>query len=282
LHAVGLIGDDAFGDYLIQVCRQFPNIRLDQLRRTGLDGTSYTDVFSVKSTGRRTFFHYRGANRLFSPAAVDLEHLPVEMFHLGYLLLLDAMDQPDPQFQTVAAGFLAQLQRRGIKTSIDLVSEDSCRFTEIVPPALKFTDYCIINDFEAERLAGIPLRRGAGLLPGNLRRIASAILDFGVKELVVIHFPEGAYLLSKSGQELLQPSLALSDDFIAGSTGAGDSFCAGVLYGMYHGWDFDRTLRFAVCAGGMNLSDLTTTGGMKSWEEVFRMEKRFPYRETVA
>jgi hypothetical protein len=32
----------------------------------------------------------------------------------------------------------------------------------------------------------------------------------------------------------------------------------------------------------MNLSDLTTTGGMKSWEEVFRMEERFPYRERVA
>lgn len=282
LYAVGLIGDDAFGDYLVNVCRQFPNINLEQLSRTRLDKTSYTDVISVKSTGSRTFFHYPGTNRLFSPDLVDLDRLPVEMFHLGYLLLLEAMDQPDAQFQTVAARFLAQLQSRNIKTSIDLISEDSSRFTGIVPPALKFTDYCIINDFEAERLSGIPLRRGDRLLPGNLKKIAAAILEFGVKDLVVIHFPEGAYLLSKGGRELLQPSLDLPEDFIVGSTGAGDSFCAGMLYGLYQGWDCDQTLRFAVCAGGMNLSDLTTTGGIKSWEEVFRMGERFPYRKKIA
>jgi sugar/nucleoside kinase (ribokinase family) len=282
LYAVGLIGDDAFGDYLINACRQFPNINLGQLRRTCLDKTSYTDVFSVKSTGRRTFFHYRGTNRLFSPELMDLDHLAVEMFHLGYLLLLDAMDQSDAQFQTVAARFLAQLQNRNIKTSVDLVSEDSSRFTRIVPPALKFTDYCIINDFEAERLSGITLRTGDKLLSGNLRRAVVAIFAFGVKDLVVIHFPEGAYLLTQCGQELLQPSLALPDNFIVGGTGAGDSFCAGILYGLYQGWGHERTLRFAVCAGGMNLSDLTTTGGIKSWEEVFQMEERFPYRKNVA
>jgi hypothetical protein len=29
----------------------------------------------------------------------------------------------------------------------------------------------------------------------------------------------------------------------------------------------------------MNLSDLTTTGGIRPWEEVFEMEKKFPYRK---
>ena len=81
------------------------------------------------------------------------------------------------------------------------------------------------------------------------------------------------------GWRLLQPSLELPDDYIVGSTGAGDSFCAGILYGLYQGWNHDRTLRFATCAGGMNLSDLTTTGGIKSWQEVLRMEERFPYRK---
>jgi sugar/nucleoside kinase (ribokinase family) len=281
LHAVGLIGHDDFGDYLVSECRRFHNIHVDQLLQTSLDKTSYTDVFSAKDTGRRTFFHYPGTNRWFGPEHVDLERLPIEMFHLGYLLLLDAMDQPDAQFQTVAARFLAQLQSRNIRTSIDLVSENSSRFTQIVPPALKYTDYCIINDFEAEKLSGIPIRRGHQLVPENLRKIGMAILAFGVKELAVIHFPEGAYLLSQKGTELFQPSLELDDDFIVGSTGAGDSFCAGLLYGLYRGWDHGKSLRFAVCAGGMNLSDLTATGGIKSWQEVFGMEKRFAYRKSL-
>lgn len=281
LHALGVIGNDPHGDYIVQQCRQYPNVHIDQLRRTSSDKTSYTDVYNVKSTGRRTFFHYRGANRLFSPGYVDLENLPVEMLHVGYLLLMDAMDQPDDQFKTVAARFLSQAQGKNIKTSIDLVSEDSNRFIQIVPPALKYTNYCIINDFEAEKLSGIPIRGGDKLIESNLRRIATTILEFGVNDLVLIHFPEGAYLLTKDRVEIFQPSLDLPGDFIVGSTGAGDSFCAGVLYGLYRGWSYEETLQFAVCAGAMNLSDLTTTGGIKPWKEVFEMQQRFPYRRPI-
>ena len=282
LYALGLIGNDAYGDYLVEECRRNPNVNVDQLRRSDLDATSFTDVFSIKASGRRTFFHYRGTNRLFEPAHVDIKSLPVKMFHLGYLLLMDAMDQPDAEFGTVAARFLAQLQRHNIRTSIDLVSENSDRFRHIVPPALKYTDYCIINDWEAEKLAGIPLRAGDTLITENLGKIGRAILGFGVKDLVVIHFPEGGYLLSRDGTEILQPSLAVTEDFIVGSTGAGDAYCAGILYGLYQGWEHGRTLRFATCAGAMNLSDLTTTGGSKSWQEVLQLETRFPYRPIAA
>jgi sugar/nucleoside kinase (ribokinase family) len=281
LYALGVIGNDAYGDYLVQECRRFPNVNVDQMRRTDRDATSYTDVFSIKASGRRTYFHYPGTNRLFHPSHVDLDRLPARMFHLGYLLLMDAMDQADPEYGTVAARFLAQLESRGIRTSIDLVSEDSTRFTHIVPPALKYTDYCIINDWEAEKLTGIPLRVAGKLLPENLGDIGRKILGFGVKDLVVIHFPEGGYLLSRGGVEILQPSLELSPDYIVGSTGAGDSFCAGILYGLYQGWNHDNTLRFATCAGGMNLSDLTTTGGIGTCKEIVRMEEKFPYRQTV-
>lgn len=281
LYAVGLIGNDPYGDYLMEQCQRFPKLNTDQLRRTDRDATSYTDVFSVKGTGNRTYFHYPGANRQFQPSDVDLDSLPVRMFHLGYLLLLDAMDKPDPEFRTVAARFLAQVQCRGIRTSIDLVSEDSSRFTHIVPPALKYTDYCIINDWEAEKLTGIPLRSNGKLAPGKLAKIGAAILGFGVRDLVVVHFPEGGYLLSRSGEELFRPSLEVTDDFVVGSTGAGDAFCAGILYGLYQGWDHDKTLRFATCAGAMNLSDLTTTGGCKPWQEIFQLESRFTYRKAA-
>jgi sugar/nucleoside kinase (ribokinase family) len=280
LYALGVIGDDSYGDFLIDQFSQYPHVHLDQLRRTSKDRTSYTDVFNVACAGRRTFFHYRGANRLFCPDDVELDELPVELFHLGYLNLLDAMYQEDAQFQTVAARFLAQVRERNIKTSVDLVSEDSNRYTQIIPPALKFTTYCIINDFEAEKLSGIPIRQDHALIPGTLKRIAAAILALGVDELEVIHFPEGAYLLTKDRGEILQPSLDLPEGYIVGSTGAGDSFCAGMLYGLYRGWSCEKTLRFAVCAGAMNLSDLTTTGGMRPWEEVFQMEEKFPYRRS--
>jgi len=281
LYALGITGDDPNGDYIVAQCSQFPNIDTSQLRRTNCEKTSYTDVFCVKGTGRRTFFHYRGANRLFIPQVVNLDNLPVELLHLGYLLLLDGMDQADDEFRTVATRFLYEIQKRNIKTSIDLVSEDSDRFNHIAPPALKHTNYCIINDFEAEKLSGVPLRSGNKIPPHNLRKTAKVLFEHGVNDLVVIHFPEGAYLLAKDGSEIMQPSLLLPDQFIVGSAGAGDSFCAGMLYGLYQGWSHEKTLRFAVCSGGMNLSDLTTTGGIKPWKDIFGMEQAFSYRKDV-
>jgi sugar/nucleoside kinase (ribokinase family) len=51
-----------------------------------------------------------------------------------------------------------------------------------------------------------------------------------------------------------------------------------VIYGLSQGWSPEKTLRFASCAGAMNLSDLTTTGGIRPWAEVLGMEGKFPYR----
>ena len=282
LYALGVIGNDPNGDFIVDQCRQFPNINLEQLKRSDQERTSYTLVFNVKSTGRRTFFHYRGANRLFTPERVDLDRLPVALFHLGYLLLLDGMDQPDGKFKTVAARFLSELQARGISTSIDLVSEDSNRFNQIVPHALRYTNFCIINDFEAEKLSGVPIRSGGKISPGQLKKIAKSLFEHGVNDLVVIHFPEGGYLLAKDGTEIVQPSLELPDEFVVGSTGAGDSFCAGMLYGLYNRWPYEKALRFATCAGGMNLNDLTTTGGIKPWQEVWEIHEKFPFRKELS
>jgi sugar/nucleoside kinase (ribokinase family) len=281
LYAVGLLGDDPNGDFLRAQCSRFPNINTSQLRRTDVERTSYTHVYSVRDTARRTFFHYRGTNRLFGPQDVTLDDLPVALFHLGYPLLLDAMDEKDCEFKTVGARFLRDVQGRGIKTSIDLVSLDSDLYSTIVRPALEYTNFCIINDFEAEKVSGVTLRSEGKIVPENFKKAANAIFECGVSDLVVIHFPEGAYLLAGDRSELAQPSLQLPDEFIAGSTGAGDSFCAGMLYGIHQGWSYDKTLRFAACAGGMNLSDVTTTGGIRRWDEIFGMEERFPYREAL-
>src|SRR6202012_5078250 len=107
--------------------------------------------------GRRTFFHARGANALWSGTDLDFARTRARIFHLGYLLLLDALDEPDPKFGTKASRLLAAAQAAGIKTSVDVVSEDSDRFAKIVNPALKHVDYCILNEIEAGKTAGFKI-----------------------------------------------------------------------------------------------------------------------------
>src|SRR5476651_309254 len=162
LEALGLVGDDKDGEAIRADCLRH-HIEAGQLRTCKEAHTSYTDVMSVKATGRRTFFHQRGANALLGPEHFDFTASRAKFFHLGYLLLLDRLDQPDPDHGSVAAGLLRQAQAAGFKTSIDVVSEDSDRFAAIVRPALAHTDYAILNEFEAERTTGCRIRTERGI-----------------------------------------------------------------------------------------------------------------------
>ena len=124
LEAVGLVGDDAAGGFIRADCRAH-GIDTCQLHSSKEAPTSYTDVMTVQSTGRRTFFHQRGANAFLDSAHFDFTQSRARIFHLGYILLLDRLDQPDPKYGTVAAALLARARAAGFKTSLDLVSEDS-------------------------------------------------------------------------------------------------------------------------------------------------------------
>ena len=247
LEALGLVGDDADGEAIRADCLRH-RIDTGQLHTCKEAHTSYTDVMSVKSTGRRTFFHQRGANALLGPEYFDFTASRAKFFHLGYLLLLDRLDGPDPKHGTVAAGLLRQAREAGFKTSIDVVSEDSSRFPSIVRPALKYTDYAILNEFEAERTLGLRIRTEQGIDPAQLRAAARQLLEAGVGAWVVIHFPEGAIAAGHDGKILAQGSVQIAQEKIVGTTGAGDAFGAGLLYGLHEGKPMEECLRYAVCA----------------------------------
>jgi sugar/nucleoside kinase (ribokinase family) len=232
-----------------------------------------------KDTGRRTFFHARGANALWQGEDLDFQKIKARHFHLAYLLLLDALDKPDAKFGTKAARLLAAAQEAGMKTSADVVSENSDRFTEIVLPALKFLDYCILNELEAGKTTGFKTRTPEGRLDTvALRHAAGALLQQGVRELVVIHFPEGAFARTRRGEDVWQPALKLPPKYIAGTAGAGDAFCAGVLLGLHEGWELQRCLLTGVCIAAASLSDPTCTAGVKSLSSSLALAKRFGFQ----
>ena len=281
LFGAGLVGKDAFGEQVLADCKKL-KIDTKYLKATSSADTSYTDVMTEQNGGRRTFFHYRGANALWRGEDLDFTKSKAKVFHLGYLLLLDALDEPDAKFGTKAARLLAAAQEVGLKTSVDVVSEDSDRFTKVVSPALKFCDYCILNEIEAGKTAGFKIRQSDGQLDTvALRHAAGALLQMGVKEVVVIHFPEGAFARTRKGDDVWQSSLKLPEKYIAGTAGAGDAFCAGVLLGLHEGWELDRCLQTAVCMAAASLSDPTCTGGVKTLAASLALAKKYGYRPSL-
>ncbi len=278
LSAVGLVGNDSFGEQIKADCIAH-GIDISLLGTTDKAPTSYTDVMTEKNGGRRTFFHAPGANALWKGAGLDFTKVKARIFHLGYLLLLQSLDQPDATFGTKAARLLASAQAAGLKTSVDVVSEDSNRFSRIVNPALKHVDYCILNEIEAGKTTGFKIRLSDGSLDTTaLRHAAGALLQQGVRDLVVIHFAEGAFGRTRRGDDVWQSSLKLPTSYIAGTAGAGVAFCGAVLLGLHEGWDLGRCLQTGVCVAAGSLSDATCTAGIKKLKTSLALASKYAYR----
>jgi len=280
LEAIGLVGNDADGQWIHECC-QANQIGTEQLRTHESAPTSYTDVMVVRSTARRTFFHQRGANALLGDSHFDFNRTSARLFHLGYLLLLDLLDEPDSEFGTVAARVLARARAAGLKTSVDVVSEDSQRFASVVLPALPQVDYCVLNEFELERTTGIPTRPDGNIDGGAIRRASEQLLNAGVREWVIVHFPEGATALGANGTFCHQPSLQLPQGIIVSTVGAGDAFAAGVLLGLHEGVKIQDALEYGVTAAASCLFGAGTSEHLMSLADCLALKRKFGFREEI-
>ncbi len=275
--AVGKIGKDENGRFILEVLRQRGidtcGIIVDETLPT-----SFTDVMTL-SSGERTFFSAEGANAAFCESDIVLERLDCQLFHIGYLLLLQALDASDEKYGTKMARLLKKVRDRGIQTSIDVVSTEDEMFRDKILPALPFCDYLVVNEIEAGNIVGIPLREQGKLLNENLRLVCEKLRQFGVKKTIAIHCPELGCALDESGNFVIVPSLALPAGFIVGSVGAGDAFCAGMLYSFLYGMTTEKGLRFASCVAACCLHSADSVGGAKSAQDSWLLEKQFGRRK---
>ena len=276
LSALGVIGDDAEGEFILEQLGRHENIDLSLLGRKGT--TSFTAVMSDNRTKARTFFQYRGANALFDESFIDWDRIDAEILHVGYILLLDALDQADGEYGTKMARLLAEAQSRGIRTSIDVVTESGDRFRTLVPPALRYTDYCVINELEAQQITGVLLRdEEEKLYPEHMEEALRKMKELGVSTWAVIHCPEGGYGLDEKNHFVTVRSLKLPEGYIKGTVGAGDAFCAGVLYGAEKGWGLAESVRLGTCAAAASLSEAGATEGMRPAAEVLKLAELYGY-----
>jgi sugar/nucleoside kinase (ribokinase family) len=279
LVGLGVVGNDAGRDFIRETCRPFA-IDISHLVTDPTAATSYTDVMTEIGSGDRVFFHCRGANARFNLEHVPIAKLTCRIFHLGYLLLLDRLDQPDAEFGTVAARLLKLLRDAGIKTSADVVSEESDRFQKIVPPALRHIDYLVLNEIEAGRTTGRTVRDAADKLSGPaVLEAVEALFELGEMELVIVHMPEGAYLRTRAGRRCAQGALALPEGYIQGKVGAGDAFCAGILYALHEGWDVAEAMHLGSCAAAASLAHPSSTDGMRPLPQLLELGRRYPEQE---
>ena len=60
-----------------------------------------------------------------------------------------------------------------------------------------------------------------------------------------------------------------------GTTGAGDAFCSGILYGACCGEDLEYSMRLAIACAACSLSQSNGTDGMRSKDEVLALARQY-------
>ena len=279
LTAIGKTGNDEYGRYLLSQLKKY-GIDVSGVKVDNNTHTASTNVMTEQKTGERTFFYSGGANKLFDVDDVDISSLDCKIFHAGYILLLDALDAEDEEYGTRMARLLHMVSEAGVKTSIDVVSEDGDRFREKVVPALKYTDYAIMNEIECCSVTGLsPVNDDGSVNIDNIRKTMEYFIELGVREKVIVHCSSMGMILNKSGKFTVVPSLNLPEGYIKGSVGAGDAFAAASLYGIYNEWDDKYILEFASAAAACNLSAPDSISGMKTVKEIEKMMETFERRE---
>ncbi|MBO4770859.1 MAG: carbohydrate kinase family protein [Clostridia bacterium] len=275
LKVIGLMGDDAGGNFILNNLKKYPNIDLSGLKTSG--ETSFTDVMYDSERRTRAYFQFEGSNADLGIDDFDFDSIKGDIIHVGYLLLLNKLDEPNPVYGTNMGELLHKAQSYGIKTSIDVVSEESDRYQSVVAPALKYVDYCIINEMEAGKIVGIPSADEEGrIIEENMPRICKALRNLGVRDWIIVHARDASYGLDVDGTFIRMDCIDIPRSMIVGTTGAGDAFCTGALYGAYKGMSLKEAMYFATGVASTSLFSPSASESVTDVAGVYKLMSEYP------
>ncbi len=243
---MGKVGEDGFGDYIINTLHHY-HIDTAGVLRDRVANTSATMVM-IGPDGERSFIHYLGANAELRAADIDPALLARgRILHIAGHNLMSKFDGAD------AATILQAARQRGVATSLDTAWDSTGRWFSLIEPCLPHVDYFVPSFEEASRIAG----------RSDPAEVARFFLNYGMKLVALKMGEQGCYVTDgREAVRLLAYPVTPVD-----TTGAGDAFAAGFLAGVIQGWDLARTARFANAVGAMCVTAIGATSGVKSLDE---------------
>ncbi|MCO5208255.1 MAG: carbohydrate kinase family protein [Caldilinea sp.] len=234
---VGRVGRDPIGDYLLDALQargiDIAGVRRDERVKTGLT--------VVLSRGvDRAMLTYLGTLGILAYADVDWSIVErARHLHMGSFYMLDTL-RPD------APRLFAAAQARGLTVSLDTNYDPTEKWDGGIAAALAHVDIFLPNETEVKAIG-----RGATWQEG-LGHLAALVPTVALKR-------GGDGAIARRGAEIAEARpLPVT---VVDTTGAGDSFNAGFVYGHLAGWSLQRTVDFAAACGS---ASTRAAGGIES------------------
>lgn len=277
---IGLVGDDEDGRVLLA---QADEAGLERSRLRVVPGvpTNYTDAFTSRLSGRRTHLFHAGTSAALTPDHFDFSGVEARFLHLGLPGIHAKLDTPWGGDANGWVTILRKARAAGLETNLELCSIPADRLARIVRPCLAHLDLLVINDYEIAAIAGRPKSHEGEADVEACLDAARRVLADGAMDLLAVHFPGGAVVLTRDGRELRQPSIAAPPEAVVGANGAGDAFAAGFLYGLHEGWALDETVMLAHAAAAASLRGLGTTDSVEPWRRCLDIASAWGWREAI-
>jgi sugar/nucleoside kinase (ribokinase family) len=216
--------------------------------------TSTTAVF-IDPSSERSFAHCVGAPKLIDKALL-LAHLDVfarsRMALFGYYSLMSTLDPELPEV-------LAAIRQTGCRTAMDTAGDGGTM--QPLDRILPHLDVYVPSHDEATHQTG----------ETDPRKIIDAYRACSAPGLLGVKLGSKGALLSPRAGEYIEIPCATPPGPVVDTTGAGDSFFAGLLTGLLKGLDPTRAGRLAAATGACCVTDYGATAGLRGFEETARI-----------
>lgn len=228
---IGKIGDDEFGRF---VQRELETRGVDT-RGVVVDLEIKTGLSVILSRGNdRAILTHLGSIAALRYAEIDHNLLRLARhLHLGSYFLLHTLRPNITALFEVAHSL-------GITVSLDTNYDPAEKWDGGLSEVLRQTDLFLPNETELLAIA-----RAAGVVDPSLA------LDFIAEKVptVAVKLGSRGAVAQRGGQVVQAKPLPVT---VVDTTGAGDTFDAGFIYGYLSGWDLARTLRLACVCGSLS------------------------------
>ena len=255
--AVGGVGDDLMGDWVLERLRHF-RVSTSGMQRIAGARTS-SSIVTTRRDGSRPALHLRGATADFyvDDDLMD-EATDATVVHLGGAGLMDRMDEGRN------AQMLKMAKAKGATTTLDVFA-GAPGDLEKIAQVLPYTDYFMPSIEEAQALTGL----------SDMPTMAERFFDLGAGCCIFTLGASGAYFHHQNGTQFHSPAFDIA---VKCTCGCGDAFNAGMAVAICRGMESGLAVRFAQATSALNATGLGSQAGVESFDATWRFMQTTPVR----
>lgn len=240
------LGKDDAGKAIFNFCKE-NNVKIKE--NCFIDDKTNVSIILIDQNRKRHFIStLDGAMRVLGLDNIELDLKGIDIVSFGSMFISRSLDDKSMSI------LFKQIKEANKILCADMVSPKNGENAKDME-CLKYLDYFLPNDIEALKFTGT----------NTIEEAADILFESGIKNVIIKCGKKGCYLRNKHTKEYIPCEIL---DTVIDSTGAGDSFVSGFLYGLSK----DMKLIDALKMGHKCAYECIKHIGANSWSKGFKYE----------